>query len=190
MTLGAADLLVHPAQWIACRVVVELGIGPDRFPTGVRVAVLAGDGQGTMRIGYLGLGAADIGARILRWLLRPQADQQWQQRNPNTKEPTSPVHLPLHASIAASPAGMHPGTECALSSANQSSLKQPVMNKLSLLRRRQFAPARTNQVNSLHVNSRIPKGLWSFGLKSWFSTCSPDALCAALILQLAGQWLL
>jgi len=44
MALGAAHLLVHAAQWIAGAVVVELGVGPDRPPTGVGVAILAGNG--------------------------------------------------------------------------------------------------------------------------------------------------
>ena len=95
MTLGAADLLVHPAQWIACRVVVELGIGPDRFPTGVRVAVLAGCGDGAVRIGHFRLRTADAGTRIARRLLRGSSRKQWHESNHDRSEPARTSHRTL-----------------------------------------------------------------------------------------------
>jgi hypothetical protein len=106
MALDAAHLLMHAAQRIACAVVIELRNCADGLPTGVSVAVLAGDGHGTMRIGHLCLRTANNRPRIVLWLLRRQADQQGEQRNPDTREPTSPVHLLLHAPFAALPASL------------------------------------------------------------------------------------
>ena len=56
MALGAWSLLVHAAQRVAGAVVIELGHGANGLPTGVGVAVLAGDGDGAMGIDYLGPG--------------------------------------------------------------------------------------------------------------------------------------
>lgn len=51
---GAADVFVHAAQGVTGVVVIELGDGADGLPTGVGVAVLAGNGEGAVRIGYFG----------------------------------------------------------------------------------------------------------------------------------------
>ena len=65
MALGAGYLLVHSAQGIACAVVVEVRDLADRPPTRVGVAVLAGNGERTMRIGHPGLRAAHIGTHLV-----------------------------------------------------------------------------------------------------------------------------
>ena len=147
MALAATDLLVHPAQRIACSVVVKLGVGPDRFPTRVGVAVLTGNRQRAMRVGYLGLRAAHTWPRVLRWLLRRQTNHEWKQRNPQTKEPTSPVHLLLHVSFAALHAGPNPGAECVPRSANQCCLKCQFMNKLSQSGKSPLALEQTDHVS-------------------------------------------
>lgn len=108
MALGAAHLLVHAAQWIARLVVIELRNGPDGLPTGVGVAILAGNGQRTMRVGHLGLWTSNAWPRVVLWLLRRHAEQQREQYNAETREPASPVHLLLHAPFAALPAGFIP----------------------------------------------------------------------------------
>ena len=81
MALGAAHLLVHAAQWIAGAVVVELGVGSNRFPTGIGMAILTRGSQWTMRVGHFGLRASHIWVRVVRWLLRRHANEQWKQRN-------------------------------------------------------------------------------------------------------------
>jgi hypothetical protein len=58
MALVATHLLVHPAQWIAGLVMIELWGRSNGLPTGVGVAILARDRDGTMGIDYLGLGSA------------------------------------------------------------------------------------------------------------------------------------
>ena len=49
MAAGAGHLLMHPAQWIPRGVVIELGDGPDGSPTGIGVAVFAGNVKRTVR---------------------------------------------------------------------------------------------------------------------------------------------
>ena len=56
VALRARDALVHPAQRIARRVVIELGIIADRLPATERVAVLAWDRQCTVRAARCGRG--------------------------------------------------------------------------------------------------------------------------------------
>lgn len=70
VALGAANLLVHAAEGVPGGVMVELGNRTNGLPTGIGVAVLAGNGQRAVGIGHLGLGFCGI---ILmgtgRWLL-------------------------------------------------------------------------------------------------------------------------
>ena len=66
MARRAGDLLVHAAQRIRGLVMVEFGIGPDGFPTGVRMAIGARRGQRTVRIGHFGLRTANTGPGIIR----------------------------------------------------------------------------------------------------------------------------
>jgi hypothetical protein len=49
MAAGAGHLLMHPAQRIPRGVVIELWDGPDGSPTGIGVAVFAGNVEGTVR---------------------------------------------------------------------------------------------------------------------------------------------
>ena len=56
MALAATHVLVHAAQRISGQVVIEFGIGSDRFPACIAVAVGARNGERPMGIGYLGLG--------------------------------------------------------------------------------------------------------------------------------------
>jgi hypothetical protein len=44
MALGAAYFLMHPMQGITSLVVIKLRLRPDWRPTGIRMAVLAGNG--------------------------------------------------------------------------------------------------------------------------------------------------
>ena len=53
MALRARDLLMHPAKRIGRVVVVELGVGSDRLPTRIGVAILARHSQRPVRIGHL-----------------------------------------------------------------------------------------------------------------------------------------
>lgn len=60
MALDAVDLRMHALQGIARRIVVEFGDGADRLPTCLRVAVLAGYGQGAVRAAGLRIGHTAI----------------------------------------------------------------------------------------------------------------------------------
>ena len=83
VALRASDVLVHPAQRVARGAVVELGIVPDRFPAGERVAVLARNRQRAVWAarGRGGLllrrGSADAGKK-------QQDDLNSEQRNQGT----------------------------------------------------------------------------------------------------------
>jgi len=100
MTLSAADLLMHSPQRIAGAIVVELWVRANRLPTGIRVAVLARSGQRAMRIRHLGLRTADAGTLVVRWLLRRHPQEQRKQSDADCDVPSSPVHLPLQASLS------------------------------------------------------------------------------------------
>ncbi|MDR3410945.1 MAG: hypothetical protein P4L87_08400 [Formivibrio sp.] len=69
VALRAGQLLMHSPQRITCLVVIEFGIGSNRLPTGVGMAVLTGYGEGPMRIGDFGLRAANTRPLTIRWLL-------------------------------------------------------------------------------------------------------------------------
>jgi len=58
MALGTAYVLMHTAERVSGLIVIEFGIRPDRFPTGVRVTICARDGKRSMGIRHLGLGNA------------------------------------------------------------------------------------------------------------------------------------
>ena len=92
MALGAGDLLMHAAQWVACVVVIELGIRPDGLPTGVTVALLAGNGDGAVRVGYLGLRSSDTGPRTVARLLRDCRNKQGYQSNDKYSDPACRSH--------------------------------------------------------------------------------------------------
>ena len=49
MALRAGDFFVQPAKRIARRVVIEFGDRSDRAPARIRVAILTGDGQRSVR---------------------------------------------------------------------------------------------------------------------------------------------
>lgn len=46
---GAGNFFVHAAKRVARRVMVEFGDGSNRSPAGVRVAIFAGNVEGTVR---------------------------------------------------------------------------------------------------------------------------------------------
>ena len=95
VALGARHLFVQAAQRVAGLIVVELGVGADRRPTGVRVAVLAGCGDGAVRIGHFRLRTADAGTRIARRLLRGSSRKQWHESNHDRSEPARTSHRTL-----------------------------------------------------------------------------------------------
>jgi len=73
VAFGARQLGVHAAQRVTGLIMIELGIRTNRFPTGVGVTLLAGNRDGTVRIGDFGLWAADTRPRILSRLLQRRA---------------------------------------------------------------------------------------------------------------------
>jgi hypothetical protein len=50
MALRAAHFFMHPAKRVTRAIVVKLGHAPDRFPTGIRVAIFAGDSDGAVGV--------------------------------------------------------------------------------------------------------------------------------------------
>ena len=58
MALGTAHVLMHTAQRVSGLIVIEFRIRPDRFPTGVRMAIGARDGKRSVGVRHLGLGNA------------------------------------------------------------------------------------------------------------------------------------
>jgi hypothetical protein len=58
VALAATHVLVHAAQGISSKVVIEFRICSDRFPTAVGMTICAWDGKGAVGIGHLGLGDA------------------------------------------------------------------------------------------------------------------------------------
>jgi hypothetical protein len=55
MALRAAHLFVHSTQRITSVVMIEFGIRSNGFPTRIGMALLTGNRDRTMRVGYLGL---------------------------------------------------------------------------------------------------------------------------------------
>lgn len=92
---GAANSLVHAAQRIPGLIVIEFGIGADRRPTGIRVAVLAGRRDGTVRIRDFGLRTSDAGMRIARRLLPDSNRKQGHESNRDRSEPARTSHRTL-----------------------------------------------------------------------------------------------
>jgi hypothetical protein len=70
VALRAAHLLMHAPQWISGLIVIEIRIRPDRSPTDCGVAVLAGNSDGAVRVGDLGLGRSRCLPYAARGLLR------------------------------------------------------------------------------------------------------------------------
>ncbi len=92
MALRAGNFRMHAAQWVTRLIVVELRIRPDRFPACVAVALLAGDGDGAVRIRDLGLRPSRAWPGIARLLLQCGTHKQWQKANQNCREPTTTFH--------------------------------------------------------------------------------------------------
>ena len=61
VALRASHFFVHPAQGVTGLVVVKFGVRTNRFPGGSRMAILAGDGEGSMRT------SSGLPLRWLRW---------------------------------------------------------------------------------------------------------------------------
>ena len=96
---GADDLLMHSTERVARVVMAKLGKGADRLPIGGGMAVLAGDCQGAVRIGHLGLRRCYNALLILgRRFSRLHAKQQRQDAKTDCNEPSSPGHDLLHRS--------------------------------------------------------------------------------------------
>ncbi|MDR3734749.1 MAG: hypothetical protein P4L10_04335, partial [Acidobacteriaceae bacterium] len=76
VALHARNFLVHALQGISSLIVIEFRIRPDWFPTGIRVAVLAGYRNRAVRVGHIGLWTANLGPITSCWLLHSHADSQ------------------------------------------------------------------------------------------------------------------
>jgi hypothetical protein len=85
VALHAIDLLVHAAQRIPSLIVIELRVRPDRLPTGIGVAVLAGRRNRAVRIAHFGLWTAYCGSIAIHWLLRRHSGSQLQQAKADRK---------------------------------------------------------------------------------------------------------
>jgi len=75
VTLLACNLFVHATKRIPRVVMTEFGNRPRRFPARVCVAVLARNGQRTVRVGYLGSRIDRVGERFYRRPLKACPDQ-------------------------------------------------------------------------------------------------------------------
>src|SRR5215472_5571473 len=81
VAFGAGHRLVHTAQRIFRRIVIEFRHRPDRFPACVRVAVLAGADGRPMRVGHLGARTlAGLRAGLLRATRRHDRPREPQHR--------------------------------------------------------------------------------------------------------------
>lgn len=98
VALGARNLGVHAAQGVAGLVVIELGIGADRFPACVTVTLLARSGDGPVRVGDLCLRTTDGGLSLLCGLLSGCAKKQRPNAGNDENEPARAPHRisPLH----------------------------------------------------------------------------------------------
>ena len=92
VALSTCHFLVHAAQGITSVVMIELWTRAYRFPTRVRVALLAGNGNGAVRVRHLGLGAAHGGSRAVSGLLHGRSSEQWDQSNKNGSKPARTFH--------------------------------------------------------------------------------------------------
>jgi len=92
VALGAGNLLVHAAQRVAGKVVIELRHGADRLPTCVGMAVLTWDSDRSMRIDHLGPGLIRLRVHRL-YLLHQEAGQKRQHSNKSCNPPTITIHL-------------------------------------------------------------------------------------------------
>jgi len=80
MALDAIHLDVHAAQRVGgLLVVIELRNCPDRFPTCLCMAILAGDGEGTVRAARVGISHTTI--LPLRRNLKQEREQHSQQQH-------------------------------------------------------------------------------------------------------------
>src|SRR5579863_1905770 len=81
VALRAADLLMHPPQRITCLVVIELWVRPDRLPTCVCVALLAGDRDRSMWVRHFRLWASYLRTRVFRRLLQRHRRDKGRNKN-------------------------------------------------------------------------------------------------------------
>lgn len=73
VALGAGYLLMHAAQWISRFVVIEFRVRPDGLPTGVSMAILAGNRDWSMGIGDFRQRGAGGSFLAGRWMRRRNA---------------------------------------------------------------------------------------------------------------------
>lgn len=95
MALHASDLLVHAAKRITGLVVVELRIRSDRLPACIGVAVLAGNGNRTVRICDLSLRLTRRRAQLIHRLLCRGPRKAWQHKKSKCQEPARAAHRSL-----------------------------------------------------------------------------------------------
>lgn len=81
MALAACHLPVHSAQRIAGLVVIEFGVGANRFPAGIRVAVLTRNRDRSVRIGHLRLRTTYFRPRLFIGKHDVLADDNGRQTN-------------------------------------------------------------------------------------------------------------
>lgn len=93
VAFGARNPGVHAAQRIACLIVIELRVGADWFPACVGVTLLAGNGNGTVRVCDFGLRAADTWPRAIRRLLQRRARKKREEASGDCYEPACSHHL-------------------------------------------------------------------------------------------------
>lgn len=95
VTPCAGNVCVHSAQGVTGLVVVELGVRPNGFPTGVGMAFLARSREGAVGIGYFCLWTAHTGPRAIGWLLHRSTRKQGHETNHNRSEPARAFHRSL-----------------------------------------------------------------------------------------------
>lgn len=91
VALRAGHLGMHAAERISRLVVIEFRIGTDRLPAYIRVTVLAGDGDGTVRIRDLRLGRRGTLLRSSGGDPHLHAKQRNSQRNGDHDYPAKPI---------------------------------------------------------------------------------------------------
>lgn len=69
VAFGAGDFRVHPAQWVARLIVIELRVGADGFPACVCVTLLAWNRECSMWVRDFCLRTSDTRPRAIRRLL-------------------------------------------------------------------------------------------------------------------------
>jgi hypothetical protein len=91
VALRARNLSMHPAQRIASRIVVKLGVGSDGLPAHAGVAILTRCGDRAMGVGYLRLGEGRLGVEAVSRHVHLQTAQRGTQPDRYRKYPAKPI---------------------------------------------------------------------------------------------------